>query len=95
MSRNSVEQDKVKNKNSFGIYGINKITNAGAEIAINAYDRFAVIEATEDSVIDFTNDVAKGVLSGSSWAIPKGGRLYGYFHDITVTSGTILTYYTE
>tara|TARA_R110000851_G_scaffold329764_1_gene501969 strand:- start:128 stop:415 length:288 start_codon:yes stop_codon:yes gene_type:complete len=95
MSRNSVEQDSVKNKNSFGIYGINRITSAGALIAITSDDRFSVIEAVEDSVIDFTNDVAKGVLSGSSWAIPKGGRIYGYFHGISVTSGAVVAYYTE
>jgi len=87
--------NQTANEQAFGANGFNEITSAGASVAIEADDRFAILIASEDAVFNFSNEVDKGVKTATNFSLADGRSLYGYFKNIVVTSGKLLVYYAS
>lgn len=92
---NQVGFEEVANKRSFGAYGFNEITSAGATVAIASGDRFAVLEAEGDTVFSFVNEADNGIVSSAAYTLKDTKVLYGYFHTIVVASGKLKVYYAK
>jgi len=92
MKENRIKYKEVHNEQSFGAYGFIDIVNGTTTLAD---DRFAVIQAEEDTTFSFENEVENGTTSGSNYVLLEGSSRYGYFKNVVVTSGKLVAYYAK
>ena len=71
----------------FGENGFRIITSSST---LDAEERYYFIQATEDTVIDCTNN--NGGYNPATFTLLAGLYLTGVFSDVVVTSGTIVAY---
>jgi len=80
------------NQTAFGNFGFNELSNGSS---VDPADRFAVLQAKEDTVFAFENEVDNGITSSGSFTLAGGDVLYGFFKNIIVASGELRVYYTK
>ena len=80
------------NQTSFGNFGFNELVSGDS---VNAADRFAILQAKEDTVFAFENEVDNGIKEASSFEMESGDVIYGFFKNIVVASGKLRVYHTK
>lgn len=88
----NVQSPGQANMVAFGQLGIRRLTSAAISVS---GEYFAVLQAMEDTVLDLDIDCELGDSSLSTFTLPAGYYLHGRFHNVDITSGSLIGYLIE